>query len=63
MLNYPEKSQSVVLRGNRIMEVFRGRFRKSFSHPQVLIPNKPEKFVIDLHQINYTFKKGHHLMI
>lgn len=45
------------------MEVFRGRFRKSFSNPQPLIPNKPEEFVIDLHQVNHTFKKGHRLMI
>lgn len=45
------------------MEVFRGRFRKSFENPQPLIPNKPEEFVIDLHDINHTFLKGHHLMI
>ena len=45
------------------MEVFRGRFRKSFSQPQALVPNKPEEFIIDLHDINHTFKKGHHLMI
>lgn len=45
------------------MEVFRGRFRKSFEKPQPLIPNKPEEFVIDLHDINHTFLKGHHLMI
>ena len=45
------------------MEVFRGRFRKSFSKPSPLTPNKPEEFVIDLHDINHTFKKGHHMMI
>jgi predicted acyl esterase len=45
------------------MEVFRGRFRKSFEKPEPLIPNKPEEFVIDLHQINHTFRKGHKLMI
>lgn len=45
------------------MEVFRGRFRKSFSNPSPLVPNKPEEFVIDLHDINHTFKKGHRLMI
>ncbi|MDE3249160.1 MAG: X-Pro dipeptidyl-peptidase, partial [Bacteroidota bacterium] len=42
---------------------FRGRFRKSFSHPQALVPGKPEEFVIDLHQINHTFLKGHRIMI
>lgn len=45
------------------MEVFRGRFRKSFEKPEPLTPNKPEEFIIDLHQINHTFLKGHHLMI
>ena len=45
------------------MEVFRGRFQKDFSKPQALIPNKPAEFVIDLHDINHTFKKGHHMMI
>jgi predicted acyl esterase len=27
------------------------------------VPNKPEEFVIDLHDINHTFLKGHSLMI
>lgn len=45
------------------MEVFRGRFRKSFSNPTPLTPNKAEEFIIDLHDINHTFKKGHRIMI
>ena len=45
------------------MEVFRGRYRKSFSKPSPLVPNKPEEFIIDLHQVNHTFKKGHHIII
>ena len=45
------------------MEVFRGRFRKSFSNPSPLIPGKPEEFVIDLHDINHVFLKGHRMMI
>jgi putative CocE/NonD family hydrolase len=45
------------------MEAFRGRFRKSFSDPSPLTPNKPEEFVIDLHAINHVFKKGHRIMI
>lgn len=45
------------------MEVFRGRYRKSFTHPIPLTPGEPEEFVIDLHDINHTFKKGHHLMV
>ncbi|TMI78543.1 MAG: CocE/NonD family hydrolase [Bacteroidetes bacterium] len=45
------------------MEVFRSRFRKSFSKPQPLTPNKPEEYVIDLHDVNHVFKTGHRLMI
>ena len=45
------------------MEVFRGRFRQGFTTPIALTPNKPEEFVIDLHDINHTFLKGHRLMV
>ncbi len=45
------------------MEVFRSRFRKSFEKPTPLIPGKPEELIIDLHDINHTFLKGHSLMI
>jgi putative CocE/NonD family hydrolase len=45
------------------MEVYRGRFRKSFTNPSPLTPNKPEEFIIDLHDINHVFKKGHRIMI
>jgi uncharacterized protein len=45
------------------MEAFRGRFRKSFSDPTPLIPNKPEEFIIGLHEINHRFRKGHRVMI
>jgi hypothetical protein len=45
------------------MEIIRGRFRKSFEKPSPLIPGKIEEYIIDLHNINHTFLKGHHLMI
>ncbi len=45
------------------MEVFRGKFRKSFSEPEPLIPGKVEEFTIDLHQINHVFEPGHRMMI
>ncbi len=45
------------------MEVFRGKFRKSFTNPEPLVPNKPEEFTIDLHDINHVFLKGHKMMI
>jgi putative CocE/NonD family hydrolase len=64
---YPDQYQKNILMSSYqlpvAMEVFRGRFRKSFSKPEALAPGKPEEFVIDLHQINHVFKKGHRLMI
>ena len=45
------------------MEVFRGRFRESFEKPEPFIPNKPEEIIIDLHQIDHVFLKGHKIMI
>ena len=45
------------------MEVMRGRFRKSLEQPSPLVPGKAEEFVIDLHDINHTFLKGHRLVI
>jgi putative CocE/NonD family hydrolase len=64
---YPNfDAKSLTMSGYQLpvaMEVFRGRFRKSFSAPTPLTPNKAEEFVIDLHDINHTFKKGHRIMI
>ncbi|HEY1870537.1 MAG TPA: CocE/NonD family hydrolase, partial [Chitinophagaceae bacterium] len=64
---YPNvDANSLMMSGYQLpvaMEAFRGRFRKSFSNPSPLVPNKPEEFVIDLHEINHTFKKGHKIMI
>jgi uncharacterized protein len=45
------------------MEVFRGKYRRSFSNPESLVPGKTEEFVIGLHQVNHMFRKGHKLMI
>jgi putative CocE/NonD family hydrolase len=64
---YPDKdSSNLLMSGYQLpvaMEVFRGRFRKSFTNPEPLTPNKPEEFTIDLHDINHVFLKGHKMMI
>jgi putative CocE/NonD family hydrolase len=64
---YPDfDSTSLTMSGYQLpvaMEVFRGRYRKSYTNPTPLTPNKPEEFVIDLHDINHVFKKGHRIMI
>jgi putative CocE/NonD family hydrolase len=64
---YPDIDQeNLAMSGYQLpvaMEVFRGRFRKSFAQPSPLTPNRPEQFTIDLHDINHRFKKGHRIMI
>lgn len=64
---YPDMTpESLSMSGYQLpvaMEVFRGRYRKSFSKPLPFTPNQPDSINIDLHQINHVFKKGHKLMI
>ncbi|MBK9570730.1 MAG: CocE/NonD family hydrolase [Chitinophagaceae bacterium] len=64
---YPDfDTKSLSMSGYQLpvaMEVFRGDSEKSFSNPSALVPNNPEEFVIDLHDINHTFKKGHRIML
>lgn len=44
-------------------EVFRGRFRSSFEHPQAISPNQVLDYHIDLHTNNHAFLKGHRIMV
>ncbi|MGI8959541.1 MAG: CocE/NonD family hydrolase [Bryobacteraceae bacterium] len=44
-------------------EVFRGRFHKSFEHPEPLVSNQPTHFRIDLHTRDHAFLKGHKIMV
>jgi putative CocE/NonD family hydrolase len=64
---YPEGyTEKQSLSGYQLMianEVFRGRFRKSFSEPEALKPDEVNEYKIDLHSINHVFKKGHRIMV
>jgi len=44
-------------------EVFRGRFRNSFSAPEALVPNQPVKYEFDLRDRFHRFVKGHRIMV
>ncbi len=44
-------------------EIMRGRYRKSFSQPEPLPPNRPLLFTVDLHQQSHTFRRGHRIMV
>jgi putative CocE/NonD family hydrolase len=45
------------------MEVRRGRYNKSYEHPQALAANEPAEFVIPLRNHDHVFKSGHRLMV
>jgi uncharacterized protein len=64
---YPDSGQGdAKLDGYQLMvanDVFRGRFRKSFEHPEAITPNHVDEYVIDLHTQDYKFKKGHRIMV
>jgi putative CocE/NonD family hydrolase len=64
---YPaEYPTEIKMSGYELMvanDVFRGRFRNSFEHPEAVTSNKVETYTIDLHSINHVFKKGHKIMV
>ena len=44
-------------------EVFRARFRESFTHPKAVVPNEVAEYAVDLHTNNHAFLKGHRVMV
>lgn len=64
---YPEDyPQNWALAGFQLMvsnEVFRGRYRTSFEKPAPIEPDKVLDYKWSLHTQNYTFKKGHRIMV
>ena len=45
------------------MDIFRGRYRESFSTPKALIPNTPLEYRFGLPTVNHTFLPGHRVMV
>ena len=45
------------------MDIFRGRYRKSFSEPSAIPANQVEKYKFRLPTVNHVFKPGHRIMI
>ena len=64
---YPEDHPSNWnLAGFQLMvsnEVFRGRYRTSFEKPSPIEPNAVLEYTWSLHTQNYTFKRGHRIMV
>jgi predicted acyl esterase len=44
-------------------DVFRGRFLKSYEKPAPLVPGQVNAYRIGLHSADYTFLKGHRIMV
>ncbi len=62
---YPD-SLGPTLGGFQLMvanDVLRGRYLDAFTRPRPLVPNKVERFTVDLHTQEYTFGKGHRIMV
>jgi hypothetical protein len=44
-------------------EVFRGRYRSSFSKPEAMVPNEPTRIEFDLRDRYHRFRTGHRIMV
>ncbi|MBI3474055.1 MAG: CocE/NonD family hydrolase [Candidatus Solibacter usitatus] len=44
-------------------EVFRAKYRNSFSKPEPMVPDEPARIEIDLRDKNHRFLKGHRIMV
>ncbi len=65
---YPEDYDSAgsPMNGYELMianDVLRGRFSDGTGTPHQLIPNRVQGFSIDMHPQEYTFKRGHRIMV
>jgi len=64
---FPDSTEGrVQMRGYQLMvagDIMRGRYWKGFEHATPVPKNTTEEFQIDLHQLAYTFQKGHRVMV
>jgi uncharacterized protein len=66
---YPDTmptGQTASMGGYELMvanDVFRGRFRESYTTPHPITPNHVDEYKVDLHTQDYTFLKGHRIMV
>ncbi len=44
-------------------DIFRGRYRSSFEHPEAIKANEPLPYTFALPMVNHTFKPGHRIMV
>jgi hypothetical protein len=64
--NYEHNPDNIVMGGYQQLvrsEVFRGRFRNSFEHPEPFVPGEVSDVNFRLQDVLHTFKPGHQIMI
>ncbi len=44
-------------------EIYRGRYRISYEHPEAIPANTPEEYKFSLHAADHVFLKGHRIMV
>ena len=44
-------------------DVFRGRFRNSFEHPEPFVPGQPARIHFKMNDVYHTFLKGHRIFV
>ena len=63
---YPDSTDKAALPNAQLMirsEVFRGRYRNSFTKPEAFVPGEPATVRIELLDVLHRFQKGHRLML
>jgi uncharacterized protein len=45
------------------LDIFRGRYRASFEHPEAITPNQPSLYRFALPTVNHVFLPGHRIMV
>ena len=64
--DYEHNPKNIIMGGYQQLvrsEVFRGRFRNSFSKPEPFAPGQVTDINVQLQDVLHTFKKGHKIMI
>jgi putative CocE/NonD family hydrolase len=67
--DYPDPKpnpKNVTMAGYEMLvrgEIFRGKFRNSFEHPEPFVPGKVTEIKYNLPDVAHTFRKGHRIMI
>jgi uncharacterized protein len=65
ILNAPPSRKSSAF-GYELMiaeEIFRGRYRKSYEHPEAIPANRVEEYRFSLHGADHVFLAGHRIMV